>query len=53
MQPVDIYKSDNLGTNAVHFQANTVLIFIARQLGEPALAAQHEQIAATLKTAIK
>jgi hypothetical protein len=52
MQPVDIYESENLGTNAVHFQANTVLALMARQLGESAVAAQHEQVAARLKSAI-
>ncbi|RZK19805.1 MAG: glycogen debranching protein [Hymenobacter sp.] len=49
MQPVDIYQSENLGTNAVHFQANTVLAQMARQLGATAVAAQHEQAAATIK----
>ena len=49
MQPVDIYQSENLGTNAVHFQANTVLAEMARQLGETAVATAHEQAAATIK----
>ena len=49
MQPVDIYQSENLGTNAVHFQANSVLAQMARQLGETAVAADHEQVAATIK----
>ena len=52
MQPADIYASENLGTNAVHFQANTVLARMARQLGEPAVAARHEQTAARIKKAI-
>ncbi|RYY12733.1 MAG: glycogen debranching protein, partial [Cytophagaceae bacterium] len=52
MQPVDIYASENLGTNAVHFQANTVLALMARQLGHSDVAAQHEQVAARLKQAI-
>ncbi|MDO7887891.1 alpha-L-rhamnosidase-related protein [Hymenobacter cheonanensis] len=52
MQPVDIYQSENLGTNAVHFQANTVLALMARQLGEAAVASRHEQAAATIKQAI-
>ncbi|AMR26804.1 glycogen debranching protein [Hymenobacter psoromatis] len=52
MQPADIYESENLGTNAVHFQANTVLTLMARQLGHADVAAQHEQTAARLKTAI-
>ncbi len=52
MQPADIYESENLGTNAVHFQANTVLALMARQLGEAAVAARHEQVAAKMKAAI-
>ncbi|RYY13005.1 MAG: glycogen debranching protein, partial [Cytophagaceae bacterium] len=52
MQPVDIYQSENLGTNAVHFQANTVLALMARQLGEAAVAARHEQAAGAIKQAI-
>ena len=52
MQPVDIYQSENLGTNAVHFQANTVLAQMARQLGKMAVAAEHEQIAAAIKAGI-
>ena len=49
MQPADIYQSENLGTNAVHFQANTVLAAMARQLGETAVAIEHEQVATTIK----
>ena len=52
MQPVDIYNSENLGTNAVHFQANVVLARMARQLGQPTVAAHHEQVAAKLKAGI-
>jgi hypothetical protein len=52
MQPVDIYQSQNLGTNAVHFQANVVLAQMARQLGETAVAAAHEQVAAGIKAGI-
>ncbi|MGI4734555.1 MAG: MGH1-like glycoside hydrolase domain-containing protein [Janthinobacterium lividum] len=52
MQPVDIYQSENLGTNAVHFQANVVLAQMARQLGDAAVATQHEQAAATIKAGI-
>jgi hypothetical protein len=52
MQPADIYESENLGTNAVHFQANTVLALMARQLGQTAVATTHEQAAATIKQAI-
>jgi hypothetical protein len=52
MQPVDIYQSENLGTNAVHFQANVVLAQMARQLGEAAVATEHEQVAARIKVGI-
>jgi hypothetical protein len=52
MQPADIYQSENLGTNAVHFQANTVLALMARQLGDAAVASRHEQAAATIKQAV-
>ncbi|WP_071891074.1 MGH1-like glycoside hydrolase domain-containing protein [Hymenobacter sp. PAMC 26628] len=45
MQPADIYQSENLGTNAVHAQANTVLAAMARQLGHPEVAAVHERLA--------
>ncbi|HEX6536070.1 MAG TPA: hypothetical protein VF041_15845 [Gemmatimonadaceae bacterium] len=36
MQPADIYRSENLGTNAVHYAAYRVLAKMARALGEPA-----------------
>ena len=36
MQPADIYRSQNLGTNAVHYGAYRVLASMARALGEPA-----------------
>ncbi|MDO7848531.1 amylo-alpha-1,6-glucosidase [Hymenobacter sp. M29] len=49
MQPVDIYQSENLGTNAVHFQANVVLAQMARRLGENAVATRHEQLAQRIK----
>ncbi|QKG52961.1 MGH1-like glycoside hydrolase domain-containing protein [Hymenobacter sp. BRD67] len=52
MQPADIYQSENLGTNAVHFQANTVLALMARQLGETAVAERHEQAAGVIRQAI-
>ncbi|MGI4871782.1 MAG: MGH1-like glycoside hydrolase domain-containing protein [Janthinobacterium lividum] len=52
MQPVDIYQSENLGTNAVHFQAQTVLVRMARHLGETSVAAQHAQAATRLQQGI-
>ncbi|MDQ6827303.1 MAG: glycogen debranching protein [Gemmatimonadota bacterium] len=36
MQPADIYRSQNLGTNAVHYAAYRVLSRMSRALGEPA-----------------
>ena len=35
MQPADIYQSQNLGTNAIHYAAYRVLGDMARALGEP------------------
>jgi hypothetical protein len=35
MQPADIYRSQNLGTNAVHYAAYRVLAKMSRALGEP------------------
>jgi hypothetical protein len=52
MQPADIYQSQNLSTNAVHYQANVVLAAMARQLGEAAVAAEHERVAAAIKVGI-
>lgn len=40
MQPADIYQSQALGTNAVHHGAYRVLARMARELGEPARAAE-------------
>jgi hypothetical protein len=36
MQPYDIYQSENLGTNAVHYQANIVLAQMAAASSDPA-----------------
>ncbi|RSK43917.1 alpha-L-rhamnosidase-related protein [Hymenobacter rigui] len=52
MQPVDIYQSENLGTNAVHFQANQVLAQMAERLGEATVARQAREQAARLKQGI-
>ena len=35
MQPADIYRSQNLGTNAIHYAAYGALANMARALGEP------------------
>ncbi|MBO2012243.1 MGH1-like glycoside hydrolase domain-containing protein, partial [Hymenobacter negativus] len=52
MQPVDIYQSENLGTNAVHYQANIVLAQMAIKLGQPGVAAQHKRQAEVIKFGI-
>ncbi|MDB5233200.1 MAG: glycogen debranching protein, partial [Hymenobacter sp.] len=52
MQPVDIYQSENLGTNAVHYQANAVLAQMAAKLGDPGTAAKHKRQAEAIKFAI-
>lgn len=52
MQPADIYESECLGTNAVHYQANIVLAEMANLLDETAVAAKHSQIAQKIKTGI-
>jgi hypothetical protein len=49
MQPADIYQSMNLGTNAVHYQANIVLANMAKALGDEATALQHEQVASQIR----
>ena len=52
MQSVDIYESENLGANAVHYQANVVLAEMAQQLGNPAVAAKHQKLAAQIKRGV-
>ncbi|HVY74018.1 MAG TPA: amylo-alpha-1,6-glucosidase [Puia sp.] len=52
MQPADIYESECLGTNAVHYKANEVLAEMATLLQEPALAAKHRAIANRIKQGI-
>jgi hypothetical protein len=52
MQPVDIYQSETLGTNAAHFQGNEVLALMAKRLGHHEVAAQHRAMAARIKQGI-
>src|SRR5665647_854105 len=52
MQPADIYESECLGTNAVHYQANRVLSEMAKVLNENEVAKQHEAIAQKIKAGI-
>lgn len=52
MQPADIFESENLGTNAVHFQANVVLAEMATLLNFKDVAKKHKLIAANIKMGI-
>jgi hypothetical protein len=52
MQPADIYESQNLGTNAVHYQANNVLSQMATELKDINAAAKYKGIAARIKKGI-
>lgn len=52
MQPADIYESECLGTNAVHYQANNVLSQMAAELHDEAVAAKHKAIAERIKQGI-
>ena len=52
MQPVDIYESENLGTNAVHYKANIVLAHMAKLLNDPQASTKYSQIAANIKKGI-
>ncbi|GAA4299820.1 glycogen debranching protein [Nibribacter koreensis] len=50
MQPVDIYESLNLGTNAVHYQTYRILEQMAQRLGQPSQ--QYSQLANLIKQGI-
>ncbi|CAN5579234.1 hypothetical protein BH10BAC3_BH10BAC3_34360 [soil metagenome] len=52
MQPADIYESECLGTNAVHFQANMVLSQMATLLNKNTEAIKYKAAAAKIKTGI-
>jgi hypothetical protein len=52
MQPADIFESECLGTNAVHYQANKVLSMMAKELKQSAVSNKHEAIAEKIKTGI-
>jgi hypothetical protein len=52
MQPADIYDSKNLGTNAVHFQANMVAGWMAQLLQQEENSKAYFQKAAVIKNAI-
>lgn len=52
MQPADIYESETLGTNAIHFQANVILSEMAALLKHNDIAKKHRALAETIKNGI-
>lgn len=52
MQPADIFESECLGTNAVHFQANIILSKMATTLNQKQVAEKHKLIAEKIKAGI-
>jgi hypothetical protein len=52
MQPADIFESECLGTNAVHFQANIILSKMAAKLNQKVVAEKHKLIAENIKSGI-
>ena len=52
MQPADIYESECLGTNVVHYQANKVLAQMARLMNDRD-AAKYERQAGTIRAGIQ
>jgi hypothetical protein len=52
MQPADIFESECLGTNAVHFQANIILSKMATALNQKQVAEKHKLIAEKIKAGI-
>lgn len=52
MQPADIFESENLGTNAVHYQANQVLAQMALLLNDAEAAGQYRSLANEIKKGI-
>lgn len=52
MQPADIYESKCLGTNAVHFEANTVLAEMSSVLGFKDDEKKYNNVAAKIKNGV-
>ncbi|MEA5006116.1 MAG: hypothetical protein VB022_06845 [Rikenellaceae bacterium] len=52
MEPADIYESECLGTNAIHYQANMVLSDMAEILNERDVAEKHIDIARKIKMGV-
>ena len=52
MQPADIFESECLGTNAVHYQANIILSKMASILNQKEVSRKHMLIAENIKAGI-
>ncbi|MEP7108773.1 MAG: hypothetical protein ABI760_12345, partial [Ferruginibacter sp.] len=52
MQPADIYESENLGTNAVHYQANLLLSKMAGLLNDTRASIKYKASAEKIKAGI-
>lgn len=52
MQPADIYDSETLGTNAVHYKAHLILSEIGVALGNYEVAKKYKNIAESIKESI-
>ena len=52
MEPADIYESEGLGTNAVHYKAHAVLADIAQILDDRDTSSKHKKIADGIKDSI-
>lgn len=52
MQPADIYESECLGTNAVHYAANKVVAKMAELLGEKDVSDKHNRFAEKIKEGV-
>lgn len=53
MQPADIYESECLGTNVVHYQANKILASMADLLKDVSAAAHYNKTAEKIKQGLK
>ena len=52
MKPADIYQSENLGTECVHYAAWDILAKLEDELGDSSAAAEYRQVADGIKDAI-
>lgn len=52
MKPADIYQSENLGTECVHYSAWEILSKLEEELGEKGKAAEYRQIADGIRDAV-